>query len=136
VEWSLSGSPRVVNGRHRLWAAHRLPGVTALPLRIDALSVLPDALVDLGDEDYRVRIAQATRDELALVGATLAGHGGLAAVNELARGNVASVVAMIDLGRASAACAPRRTSPGWPSRRSARRAAAHWSPAAWSCFRP
>src|SRR6266508_5421693 len=31
---------------------------------------------------------------------------------------------------ASAACAPRRASPGWPSRRSARRAAAHSSPTA------
>lgn len=31
VEWSLSGEPHIINGRHRLWATHALPHTTTLP---------------------------------------------------------------------------------------------------------
>lgn len=60
--------------------------------------MLPDALVDDGDEGYRSFMARTTREGLVDVQGTLENHAPIAAVNVLAATNIASAVAMIDLG--------------------------------------
>lgn len=66
VNWSPS-IPQIGGGRHRLWAASRLPGSPSLPIMVSCIGMgtIQDALIDFGDEHYRQGMVSAVLQDLA-----------------------------------------------------------------------
>ena len=98
VIWSLADQPTIGNGRHRLWACRDVYGIGELPLRVETLTALPDALIDFGNETDRRGMATAVLADLEGVEATLASRVDLAVVNRALIANVAAAVPMLRRG--------------------------------------